>query len=159
MTSTLLRRLLFSSAKAQLKRRPMRAQYCSLSEHRTEQPKYQSNYRLKRSSSRSLNSKQRRSGRLLACSAAEHTIEEDGSTLEGGLCRLQSPRDGGGASATRAEGRQSTTGRQVRRVAAMEKGWLRRGRAHAQQCILYWYRQGRRAKQCFCCVQMVGRPA
>jgi hypothetical protein len=82
MTSTLLRRLLFSSAVAQLKRRPRQAQYCSLSEQRTEQPKYQSNCRLKRSSSRSLNSKQR-SGRLLTYSAAEQTTEEDGSTLEG----------------------------------------------------------------------------
>jgi hypothetical protein len=88
MTSTLLRRLLFSSAvaqqssEAQLKRRPRQAQYCSLSEQRTEQPKYQSNCRLKRSSSRSLNSKQR-SGRLLTYSAAEQTTEEDGSTLEG----------------------------------------------------------------------------
>jgi hypothetical protein len=41
MTSTLLRRLLFSyvvaqqSSEAQLKRRPRRAQYCSVSEQRT----------------------------------------------------------------------------------------------------------------------------
>jgi hypothetical protein len=86
--------------------------------------------------------------------------------LEWGLCRLQSSRDGGGTAAARAEGRQSTTGRQEREggddegATTLEKGWLRWERANAQVqlCISYWYRQGHRAKQCLCCVQMVGRP-
>jgi hypothetical protein len=44
------------------------------------------------------------------------------SVLEGGgLYRLQPLRDGGGIVAARAEGRQSTTGRQERRASAMEK--------------------------------------
>jgi hypothetical protein len=67
-----------------------------------------------------MNSKQR-SGRLLACSAAEQTTE-DRSMLKGALCKLQLPRDGGGAAAARAEGRQSTTGWQERRATTMEKG-------------------------------------
>jgi hypothetical protein len=37
-------------------------------------------------------------------------------------------------------------------AATLEKGWLHYERAHAQQCVPYWYRQGRRAKQCLCCV-------
>jgi hypothetical protein len=65
-----------------------------------------------------------RSGRLLACSAIEQTTEEDMSALEGGggLCRLQPPRDAGGAIAARAEGRRSTTGRRERRAQRWRRG-------------------------------------
>ena len=43
------------------------------------------------------------------------------TALEGGLYRLQPPRDGGGAADARVEGHRSTAGRQKRRAAEMEK--------------------------------------
>jgi hypothetical protein len=167
MTSTLLRCLLFSSAVAQqssetqLKRRPRRAQYCSISEQRTlnnqniRAPKYQSNYTLKRSSSRSRNSKQMRSGRLLACSTTEQTTEEDGSAL-GGFCRLQPPRDGGGTVASRAEGCQSTTGRRERRA----RRWRRVGGAGEgrPRDSAYHIGTGRSVGQNSVCGVYMGRP-
>jgi hypothetical protein len=102
---------------------------------------------LKRCSSRSLNSKQMRSGRLLACSAIEQTTE-DISALEGGggLCRLQTSRDAEGAVAAQGEGRRSTTdgGRGGRGdgegAATQEKGWRHWGRVPVRQCVMYWYR-------------------
>jgi hypothetical protein len=54
------------------------------------------------------------------------------TVLEGGLYRLQLPRDGGGAADARAEGRRSTAGQQERRAAAMEKVRRRWRRVHAR---------------------------
>jgi hypothetical protein len=90
------------------------------------------------------------------------------TALEGGLYRLQSPRDGGGAADARAEGRRSTARRQESRAAAMEKVWRRwrrcgsagEGCTRERDCAL------RNActvsvqvgQNIVCDVQMVGRP-
>jgi hypothetical protein len=50
------------------------------------------------------------------------------------------PRDGGGTTDARAEGRRSTAGRQERRAATLEKGACASATLRCVMRVPYWYK-------------------
>jgi hypothetical protein len=68
------------------------------------------------------------------------------TALEGGLYRLQPPRDGGGAADARVEGRQSTAaageegGSDGEGATALGKGARASVTVSCVMCVPYWYK-------------------
>jgi hypothetical protein len=74
----------------------------------------------------------------------------------GGLCRLQPPRDGGGATDAQAEGRRSTAGRRRwRRGGGDGEGRTRERDSALRNACTVLVQVGQNS---VCAVQMVGRP-